>query len=180
MEPFTGRRTAVVERGRVLARAGEEHGLTLPEILVSMAVLTIGLLGVASSLVVSSGGVAGGIQRGQGAIERGNAVSTATMLAQEWIEQVRRLVPTKFRCGTSCGGSTTPVDTIGNPPTGFTAQGFTAITGYPNFSRSMTVTSNSPGTNMKVVTVTVRYKYSSGSGMVEEGIGISTIIAARP
>lgn len=165
---------------RVTRSLGDTRGLTLPEILVAMAILTIGLVGVAGSLVVASGGIAGGINRGQGAIERGYAVSTATMLAQDWIEQIRRLVPTQFRCGTSCYGSMTPVDTIGNPPTGFTAQAFNSIPNYPNFSRSVTVTSNVPGTNMKTVTVTVRYKYASGAGMAEEGLGISTIIAARP
>lgn len=146
-----------------------------------MAVLTIGLLGVAGSLVVASGGVSGGISRGQGAIERGYGASTATMLALEWIEEIRRLVPTNFRCGTPCGGSSNAVDTIATAITdNFATQTFGGISGYLNFSRSVTLTSNSPGTNMKTVTVTVRYKYSSGSSMVEEGVGISTVIAARP
>jgi prepilin-type N-terminal cleavage/methylation domain-containing protein len=165
---------------RRITAAADQRGLTLPEIIVAMAILTIGLVGVAGALVVASGGVAGGISRGQGAIEHGYAVSTATLLAQDWVEQIRRLVPTGYRCGTACGGSMTPIDTIGNPPAGFSAQAFGDITGYPNFSRSVTVTANSPAANMKTVTVTVRYKYSSGAGMIEEGLGISTIIAARP
>lgn len=158
----------------------DERGLTLPEILVAMAILTVGLLGVASSLVVSSGGVSAGITGGQGAIERGHAVSTATTLAQEWLEQIRRLGPTQFRCGTSCSGSMAPVDTMTNPPSGFSAEAFGAISGYPNFSRSVTVAASTPAANMKTVTVTVRYKYSSGSRLAEEGLSISTIIAARP
>jgi len=161
-------------------RGHDERGLTLPEVLVAMAVLTIGLLGVASSLVVSSGGVSAGITRGQGAIERSYAVSTATILAQEWIEQIKRLVPTQFRCGTSCNGSMAPVDSMTNPPTGFSAQGFGTITGFANFSRSVNVEAATPGANMKTVTVTVRYRYSSGSRLMEEGLSVSTIIAARP
>lgn len=158
----------------------DERGLTLPEILVAMAILTIGLLGVAGSLVVSSGGVSAGISRGQGAIERGHAVSTATMLAQEWVEQIRRLVPTQFRCGNTCSGSMAPVDSMTNPPSGFSAQAFGSISGYPNYSRSVTVDAATPAANMKTITVTVRYKYSSGSGMSEEGLTMSTILAARP
>ncbi len=177
---WSGARKSLIRTSGRPASHPNARGLTLPEILVAMAVITIGLLGVASSLVVASGGVAGGINRGQGAIERGNAVSTATLLAQDWIEEIRRLVPTNYRCGTSCGGSTTPVDTISDPPSGFTAQAFGGIPSYPNFSRSVKVEADSPGTNMKTVTVTVRYKYASGSGMAEEGLAISTILAARP
>jgi hypothetical protein len=171
----TGRRVR-----RLRARLRDMAGLTLAEVLVAMAVLTIGLLGVASAIVVSSGGVSAGITAGHGAIERGYAVSTATLLAQDWVEQIRRLVPAGFRCPVPCDDGSLTFDTIGNPPTGFTAQAFGTIPGYPNFSRSVTVTSNSPGTYMKTVTVTVRYRYASGSRMAEEGIGVSTIIAARP
>lgn len=145
-----------------------------------MAVIAIGIVGVGGSLLVASGGVAGGINRGQGAIERGYAASTATLLAQAWIEQIKQLVPTGYRCGTSCGGSTAPVDSIGNPPTGFSAQAFGSIPNHPNFSRAVVVETNLPGANMKTVTVIVRYRYSSGTAMAEEGVGVSTIMAARP
>lgn len=172
----------------------DDRGLTLPEILVAMAILTIGLLGVAGSLIVSSGGVSAGITRGQGAIERSYAVSAATVLAQEWIERIRRLVPTTFRCGTTCLGSQVfnctgqlgsapwnSCDTLASQVTaGFPAEAFGSISGFPNFSRSVNVESGVPGANMKTVTVTVRYKYSSGSRLTEEGISVSTIVAARP
>ncbi|MBI2218344.1 MAG: prepilin-type N-terminal cleavage/methylation domain-containing protein [Candidatus Rokubacteria bacterium] len=143
-------------------------GLTLPEILVAMAVLTIGLLGMASALVVSSAGVSAGITGGQGAIERGAAVSTAMMLAQERLEQVKRAPYT----------ITGPVDQI--TAANFPTEAFGSITGYANFSRSVAIQDSTPGANMKTVTVTVRYKYAAAAGMVQEGVGLSTIIAARP
>lgn len=162
------RRHADRVRSRLPRSLCDTGGLTLPEILVSMAILTIGLLGMAAALIVSTGGVSAGLNGGQGAIERGNAVSTATMLAQERLEQVRRVA------------YTAGVDQI--TTASFPAEAFDSINGYPSFSRTVTIqddTPSSPGV-MKTVTVTVRYRYAATAGMNEEGLVLSTIIARRP
>jgi prepilin-type N-terminal cleavage/methylation domain-containing protein len=147
---------------------GDQRGLTLPEILVAMAILTIGLLGMASALAVSSGGVSAAITGGQGAIERGFGVSAATMLAQARLEQVKRAdyIIT--------GG----VDEI--TAANFPSEPFGSIAGHANFSRSVTIENSTPGPTMKTVTVTVRYRYTAGSGRIEEGLTLGTIVAARP
>lgn len=148
--------------------AADQRGLTLPEILVAMAILTIGLLGMAAALAVSSGGVSAAITGGQGAIERGFGVSAATVLAQARLEQVKRAdyIIT--------GG----VDEI--TAANFPSEAFGSIAGYPNFSRSVTIENGTPGPNMKTVTVTVRYRYAAASGRSEEGLTLGTIVAARP
>jgi hypothetical protein len=158
-------------RGRGSGRLGEE-GLTLAEILIAIAVLTIGLLGVAGALAVSTGGVTGGITGGQAAIERGFAASTAVMLAQEWVEEIKR------RRYTASDDELVP--TSPSAPTGFADQAFGSIPGYPNHSRQARIFADQPAANMKTVIVTVRYRYASATGTGEEGMTLGTIAARRP
>lgn len=136
-----------------------------------MAILTIGLLGVAGALMVSSG-VMGGLATGQAGVTRGYYVSAAAMLAQDRLEQVKRL---QYSIGPPA------VDQLGSgTPSGFSDEAYGAISGYPNFTRNVRVTDASPGANMKTVTVTVGFKFASSSRMREESISVSTIAAARP
>src|SRR5207245_10974482 len=67
------------------------HGFALVEILVAMSIISIGLLGLAGAMTVQSGGLSSSIAMGQGAVTRGYYVSTATLLAQDRLEQVKRL-----------------------------------------------------------------------------------------
>ena len=155
-----------------------EQGLTLPEIILAMFVLMVGLMGVAGALVVSNShsGVAGGISGGQAAIERGNAMSTAIMLAQERMEQVKRL---QYRVGGTDAIGSTP-----GPPAGFADEGFNAITGYPNYQREVRVLDATPAANSKTVSVTVTVRFAgaraSEGALSTERITLRTIIAARP
>jgi hypothetical protein len=138
----------------------------------AIAVLTIGLLGVAGALMVQAGGVAAGLSTGQAAITRGYYVSTATMLAQERLEQVRRL---QYAIGPPS------VDQIGAPtPVGFEDEAYGTIAGFPNFTREVRVQSGIPVANTKTVTVTVRFRLPTQRGTNTESLAMSTVIAARP
>lgn len=145
-----------------------EDGFTLAEVLVSMALLTVGLLGVGAALAVQSG-VVTGVTTGQAAVTRGYYGSTATMLAHERLEQVRRLQ------------YTVSVDELSEPtPTGFEDEKFGSIAGLPDFSREVRIQGATPAANSKTVTVTVRYNLPTDNKTITESVILSTIIAARP
>lgn len=153
-----------------------EGGFTLVEVLVAVMILAIALLGVVGAATLQSGGIALSLPIGQAAITRGYHVTTAAMLAQESLEQVKRL---QWTLGPPEVDQFAPLDANGSPP-GFADEGLGAIAGYPNFSRQVRVTDDSPVTNMKTVTVTVRFNLPYESGMRQESIAVSTLIAALP
>src|SRR3990172_5126728 len=62
--------------------APQAPGFSLIEVLLSMFILTVALLGIAGALALQSGGVAGGITFGLAAINRSHLITTATALAQ--------------------------------------------------------------------------------------------------
>lgn len=147
-----------------------ERGFTLIEVLMAMAILTIALLGVAGTVALQSG-IGASLTLGQAAVTRGNYITTATMLAQERLEQLKRLTYTLSTDNIS------PDPT----PTGFEDEDFGSISGYPNFRREVRVSTGSPAANMKTVTVTVKMKLPKETGLgQQESISISTLIAARP
>ena len=154
------------------ARRGE-RGFTLVEILIAMVILTIALLGVAGAVALQSGGIALSLPIGQAAVTRGHYISTATMLAQERLEQIKRL---QYTIGPPAVDQISPDPT----PTGFADEDFGTITGYPNFRREVRVQTGVPATNIKTVTVTVRFNLPKETGTSEESVKISTLIAARP
>ncbi len=148
-----------------------ERGFTLVETLIALAILTVGLLGVAGALAVQSGGVAASIPFGQGVITRSHYISAGIMLAEDWLEQTKRL---QYTIGPPA------VDQIGNPPTGFADQGFGSITGYPNFSRQVRVQTGAPAANMKTLTVTVSFNLPNAPTQSQESVVLTTLVAARP
>jgi prepilin-type N-terminal cleavage/methylation domain-containing protein len=79
-----------------------ERGLTLAEILVAVAIIGIGLVGLAVVIPISTYGV-----------QEGNQLSTATFLAEQRIEQVRNASWT----------ATGPADCVGVSPGGATPTG---------------------------------------------------------
>lgn len=150
-------------------RTPSQRGFTLVEVLVAMAVLTIGLLGVGTALMVQSGGVASAVSVGQAAVTQGYYVSTATALAQDRLEQVKRI------SYSISGGDAFGADPI---PAGFGDEN--PVSGYPNFNRTVRVTTGSPAANMKTVTVTVSYQLPTATAVRAGSVVLSTLIAARP
>jgi len=164
----------------VRRREMRERGFTLVEVLIALAILTIALLGVAATTALQSGGIAGSISVGQAAVTRGYYRSTATMLAQDRLEQVRRL---QYSIGPPA------VDQIGGGPAPngaatlslqFQDEAFGTIASYPNFARQVRVQAGTPAATIKTVIVTVNLRLPTDTGMNSESVAISTLIAARP
>lgn len=150
-----------------------QRGFTLVEILIAMAILTVGLVGVGLALGAQAGGVVNGLGAGQTAVTRGHYISTATFLAQARLEQLKQL-------DYAVGG--TPIDQFGAGaiPPGFADEAFGAIAGLPNFSRQVRMQDGVPAANMKLLTVTVSYRLPKEAGMETSSIVVSTIVTARP
>lgn len=145
-----------------------EDGFTLVELLVSMGLLTIGLVGVGAALLVQSGGVSAGSSYGLAAVTRANYISTATMLAQQRLEQVKNATYT-----TAVDGITTA---------NFPPDAYNSMVNFPNFRRTVTIQDNTPGAAMKTITVNVFFQPPREVGFApqEEVVQFVTIIARRP
>ena len=113
------------------------NGFTLMEVLVAMLILSVGLLGMAALItgIINSNKLS-------------NRISTATVLAQDKMEDIKRL-------GFSNAASETKVP-MSSP--------------YDNYEREVTVTPNSPATGMSTVTVTVYWELS-------KSVSLQTILA---
>jgi prepilin-type N-terminal cleavage/methylation domain-containing protein len=156
----------------------QDRGFTLVEVMIAMAILTIALLGVGATVALQSSGIAGSISFGQAAVTRGYYRSMATMLAQDRLEQVRRL---QYSIGPPAvdqiGGGPAP---NGAAPATLPDEAFGAIASYPNFARQVRVQAGTPAATIKTVIVTVNLRLPTDTGMNSESVAISTLIAARP
>jgi prepilin-type N-terminal cleavage/methylation domain-containing protein len=159
-----------------------ERGLTLAEILVAVAIIGLGLAGLAVAIPVASYGV-----------QEGSQLSTATFLAEQMIERARATAwtqnPATDCLGVSTGSPlaapvpTEVVDTTGTVVTancnGSTTTQFadeSAVTGFTQYSRTVRVqtcsavscvgvTQTNPSAHMmRKVGVTVTYTPISASG----------------
>jgi type II secretion system protein I len=111
--------------------AHHNNGFTLMEVLVAMVLLTLGLLGVAKLTI--------GVIKGNSYSKN---VTTATVVAQQQIEQAQRLGYTNLD---SLAGSTT------------------VSMGDKTFTRTTTVTNSTPAANMKTVSVAVSWNPGNNS-----------------
>jgi prepilin-type N-terminal cleavage/methylation domain-containing protein len=148
-------------------------GFTLAEVLVAMMIIVVALLGAGGTVALQSGGLAASVPVGQAAVTHGHALSTATFLAQERLEQVRRL---EYRLGPPA------LDVIGAgmPPPELPDEEFGAIAGFPDFRREVDVQDGVPGDGMKTIKVTIKFRVASATGRTRESIVLATILAARP
>jgi type II secretion system protein I len=110
------------------------NGFTLIEVLVTMVILTIGLLGVT--------GLTAGVMKGNGFSKN---MTTATMVAKQRLENVQRL---------GYSGTTT---------TNFPSDNENVSMGGAIFVRQTSISENTPAANMKTVSVTVSWNSGQSS-----------------
>lgn len=115
-------------KNRCVNHLHSQLGFTLIEVLVTMIILTIGLLGTA--------GLTTGVIRGNGFSKN---VTSATAIAQTQLEAVQR-----------AGYAKVTTTDFPATPAAVSMQGKT-------FSRATTIATNTPAANMKQVTVTVTW-----------------------
>jgi prepilin-type N-terminal cleavage/methylation domain-containing protein len=143
------------------ARAAE-RGFTLVEILIAIALLTVGVLGVGVVLVAQSG-ISGGADFGTAVIARGNSYSTAAMLAQSRIEEMKR-----------AGYAQVTVANFGN-------EAYGAIATYPAYRRTVGIQDNLPDPGTKTITVDVFFRPQRvGGPSQEESVRLVTILGQHP
>ena len=174
--------------GRLGRALKADDGFTLLEVVVAMLLLAIGLVGAAS--VASTqlrGGLSSAATGGLGAINRSNAISTATMLAQEKIEQLKHdaqwrgtgtplpaVGASALTASTSCGGTVS-----GNTCTE------TQVINFDTYARTTTVATDASlpasSATSRTVVVEVVYKAAGEAGTTLGGkVTLATVIAQRP
>jgi len=116
-----------------------ECGFTLLEVLISIAILSIGLLGMAALTV--------GTIKGN---ELSNDLTTATTLAQDQMEDLRR----QGYSGIPAADTTTTED-------------YNSISGYADYKRVTQTEIGVPAVGMKTVTVTTSWQGGVGKKSVE-------------
>jgi prepilin-type N-terminal cleavage/methylation domain-containing protein len=144
----------------------DQRGITLPEILISIAIIGVGLGALLSVVPVATTG-----------IQEGNQTSTATFLAQQRLEQVRGAT---WSDSTDCLGLSATAAAAPVPsPSG--ACGITTVTfadeatvpGFTQYARTVRISSCgvAPGCGgithaaLRLVTVSVRYRPISAKGV---------------
>jgi type IV pilus assembly protein PilV len=128
-----------------LTEIGETRGFTLIEVLVTALILTIGLLGTL--------GLATGIIRGNFFSKN---ITSATAIAQTQLEEVQNK------------------GYVNATTTNFPAAAATVSMGNVTFSRTTTITNDSPNTNMKTVSVAVTWNETNNAA---RSVSLQTILA---
>jgi len=142
------------------------RGFTLVEVLCAIALITIALVGLTATV---GSGVVSGMSWGQAGATRAYYISSATALAQERLEQLRRLTY-----------DDTTDQLSSSPPSGFSDEDYGSISGYSNFKREVRVSNDSPATNIKTISVKVSYRLPTATQRNEESVIVYTLRAKRP
>ena len=135
-------------------------GFTLLEVLVTISLLSIGIVAVLSS-----------VSAGVSAIDRGRRSTTALFLAEQRMEQIKAFAISKdpLQGWTNVGAGSFPSEAYG------------AIAGYPDYRRTVTITNNPGGAaTAKQVQVWVFYHLATpvASG-AENAVTAATLLVSR-
>lgn len=136
-----------------------EAGFTLAEILVACAIISVGLVAVATGFGIGVDGV-----------EAGRQQSTAVFLAEQRIEQAKELAMRQT-------GLVQLI--VANLPA---SEAYGTITGAPpHYRRTTTITTNPGGVDGKRVDVVVFYRPVTGRGVLttERQVSLSIFLANR-
>lgn len=158
----------------------DERGLTLAEILVAIAVIGIGLVGLAVVVPVASYGV-----------QEGSQLSTATFLAEQRIEQARNAAwttaPVNDCLGVSAGDAA-PTGVCGGANIATFADE-APVPGFAQYSRTTRITDCGAGAGcagvvhaaLRLVTVTVTYRplTAAGASPNDKTVTLSWLVAQR-
>ncbi len=141
-------------------RRPAQAGFTAAEVVAALAVVTISLIAVLSSLSFGATGIDGA-----------RRTTTAVFLAEQRLEQVKAFAMSK-----------NPAQGWANvSAASFPAEAYGAIPGYPGYRRTVVVT-NSPGgaANTKQVEVFVFYRPTTPQGLgAETSVALSTLLVSR-
>jgi type IV pilus assembly protein PilV len=132
-------------RANWLMHMADNNGFTLIEVLVTALILTVGLLGTL--------GLTTGVIRGNFFSKN---ITSATAIAESQLEAVQNR------------------GYVNATTTYFPAAAATVTVGAVNFSRTTTITSDSPSTNMKTVSVTVTWTEANNAA---RSVSLQTILA---
>jgi prepilin-type N-terminal cleavage/methylation domain-containing protein len=157
----------------MLKKLRNQHGMTLAEIIVALAIIGIGLVALAAAIPLAGYG-----------IQEGSQLSTATFLANQRLEQVRNATwsatPAVDNLGISASTAVPPQSgaTITFPDEGPMAAP------YAGYTRTVRVADCSLGAGcsgivnatMRQVTVTVTYTPITGVGQAASGTTKSAIV----
>lgn len=136
-----------------------QAGFTLAEIMVTCAVISVGLVAVAT-----------GFGYGVDGVEAGRQQSTAVFLAEQRIEQAKGLAMQQT--------GLVQLTTANLPAT----EGYGTIAGAPpRYRRTTTITNNPGGLQGARVDVTVFYRPVTGRGVLttERSVSLSIFLASR-
>src|SRR5712692_204784 len=149
-------------RGHVFGSRTGEGGYTIAEVLMAMALLAIGFIGLAAGLNLQTG-VSSGASVGLAAITRSNSLTIAAMLAQARLEEIRN------------SQYTLTLDQI--TATNFPNEGYGAISNYPAFRRTVVIQNGVPAAQMK--TISMQAFFRPAGFTQEQTLTVSTIMAQR-
>lgn len=117
----------------ILHKYNDSSGFTLPEVLIAIVVLSIGLLGLSAMTIAT-----------MRSLSFSDNLTTATTLARKKIEQIKN-------------ASYSDVDQGDYPD-----ETYGTIAGYKQFERQVTIADATPLLNMKTITVQVFWRNTAG------------------
>lgn len=135
-----------------------ERGMTLVEILIAVAIIVTGLVGVMTGMQVASSGVATGQQQ-----------TTATFLAEQRMEDIRA-----FALSTSGAQGWANV-TAAN----FADEAYGSLANYSTYRRTTTITNPTVTTKVVVISVFWRPVGVSATANAERSVTVRTVLASR-